>query len=134
MSYLFDIPCYEEKDGKLGSFEPDVIPDFHVNRLFYILDVPEGQTRADHACMNASIVFIAMAGKVQLSVEEDGNATEYCLSSNVQAVYTSPGSWIKAYQFSEGAVLMGISDKRYQDCEYINDYQLYRNLVKGNRK
>ena len=78
-SYQFELPCFEENGGKLGTFEPPSIPGFQVKRIFYIFDVPEGEERANHACMNSSILFLAITGSVRLSVETYGEEIEYLL-------------------------------------------------------
>ena len=129
-SYQFKLPCYGENDGKLGTFEPPSIPGFQVKRIFYIFDVPAGEGRANHACMNSSIVFLAMAGSVLLSVETDGEKAEYLLDKNTIAVFAPQSSWISAYNFSNDAVLVGLSDRRYADCQYINDYDRYKELIR----
>lgn len=120
-SYQFELPCFGDNDGKLGTFEPLSIPGFQGNRLFYIFEVPAGEKRANHACMNSALVFIAMAGTVTLSVESDGETEEYLLNKKSTAVFAPQTSWVKAYNFSSDAVLVGLSDRRYADCQYIND-------------
>lgn len=129
-SFQFDLPCFGENDGKLVTFEPPSIPEFQVNRIFYIFDVPAGEDRANHACMNSSIVFIAFTGSVSLSVETDGEKTEYLLDNKTIAVFAPQSSWIRAYNFSEDAVLVGLSDRGYADCRYINDYDRYHELLR----
>ena len=130
-SQQFELQCFGEKDGKLGTFEPLDIPGFEIKRIFYIFGVPEGEDRANHACMNSSIVFIAMAGTVKLSIEIEDEITEYELNHKLTAVFAPKASWIRAYDFSKDAVLMGLSDQIYADCQYINDYDRYRELWRG---
>lgn len=128
-SYQFELPCFGEKNGKLATFEPQSIPGFQASRIFYIFEVPAGEERANHACMNSVIVFIAMAGSVTLSVETDGEIVEYLLNNKTTAVYAPPASWVKAYDFSSDALLIGLSDRRYSDCQYITDYDRYMELM-----
>lgn len=128
-SYMFELPCFSSNDGMLGLFEPPNISGFQVNRVFYIFNVPECKVRANHACMNSCIVFIAMAGTTKISVETDGEVIEYTLNNKMTAVFAPRASWIKAYDFSKDAVLVGLSDQRYADCMYVNDYDKYRKMV-----
>lgn len=129
-SYQFDLPYLGENDGKLGTFDPSSIPGFQVSRFFYIFDVPEGMERANHACMNSSIIFIALAGVVSLSIDYGKEKMEYRLEKKTIAVFAPQSSWIRAYNFSKDAVLVGLSDRRYADCQYINDYDRYRELMR----
>ena len=129
-SYRFNLQSFSESDGKLGIFENSSISDFVIKRIFYIFDVPKGQKRANHACMNSAIIFIAISGSVQISVETKEGKTIYMLDNRETAVYVPHASWVCAYHFSEEAVLLGLSDKCYQDCEYIDDYELYYRIVR----
>ena len=80
--------------------------------------------------MNAAIVFIAIYGSVILLIETGGITKEYVLKDKTKAVFAPNASWIKAYNFSAGAVLMGILDRRYQECEYINNYDEYKKVTR----
>lgn len=128
-SFQFELPNFKEEDGKLGTFEPQMLSGFDVKRMIYIYDVPEGEDRANHACMNGSMLFIAIAGSVKLSIECCGDKLNYLLNDKIHAVYVPPASWIRVYDFSRDAVLLGLSDKRYKDCCYSNNYSEYRRLV-----
>ena len=126
MSEVIRIPCFGEDDGKLIAFEPNMISGFEINRLFYIFDVPSGAVRANHACMNSKIVMIAVNGSVSVSIETNGKTEEYQLTSNTNGLIVPEASWMRAYNFSEDAILMCLSDKQYRDCEYIDDYEEYQ--------
>ena len=128
-SYQIKLPYFGENDGKLGTFEPSLIPGFQVKRIIYIFDVPAGKSRANHACMNASLVFVALSGSVKLTIEVDGRVEEYILQDKSMAVFAPPASWIKTSEFSSDAVLVGLSDKAYKDCRYIDDYILYHEEI-----
>ena len=65
-SYQFELPCFGENDGKVGTFEPSSIAGFQINRIIYIYDVPAGEIRANHACMNASLVLWLLLGLQRL--------------------------------------------------------------------
>lgn len=129
MIKLVDIPCFGENDGKLCAFEPNMIPGFSVERIFYIYDAPENAIRANHACMNASILLCAINGSVTVSAECSGITEEYNLNKKNQGLFLPEKSWIKAYNFSDGAVLMCLSNKEYKDCEYIDNYEDYKRRV-----
>ena len=129
MSRLIEVPFFVETDGCLGYFEPKMIPGFEINRFFYICNVPKSMERANHACMNASVVFKKKKGSVTLSIEDEGHIQEYRLQSNKLALYVKPATWIKAYDFSSDALLVCLSDKCYDQCDYINDYSEYKRRV-----
>ena len=109
-------------DGTLTVLEPI---DFTIKRVFWIYNVPCLSVRANHACMNASTVFIATSGAVTVATETIDEKKCYYLDKNNIVLFVEPGTWIKAYDFSRDAVLMCFSDKKYEDCVYINNYDEY---------
>ena len=129
MNRIIDIPYYGEEDGVLCVFEPELIPGFSVERIFYIYDVPENSMRADHVCMNATILLVPINGSVTVSVEYKGVTQEYVLDKKNRGLLIEATSWVKTYDFSAEAVLMCLSNKKYKDCEYINDYEDYKRKV-----
>lgn len=125
-SYEFSLPIFGGKDGSLGTIENNTVPGFQIKRIFYIYDVPEGESRANHACMNADMIFISITGSVTLAIENNNVKKEYILDGPDKAIFAPADSWIIAENFSRGAVLLGLSDKQYIDCNYIEDYQKYK--------
>ena len=83
--------------------------------------------------MNSSMVFLTIVGEVSLSLETSEEEKEYLLKNNLIAVFAPQASWIKVYDFSKDAVLVGLSERIYVDCHYINDYGRYRELLREDR-
>lgn len=114
-----------ERDGCLTTLESATISDFTIERVFWIYNVPRQAIRADHACMNARIAFVAVNGSVTISTEDQGDKKSYILNNKSTALIVEPGIWVRAHDFSEGAVLMCFSDKKYEECVYINNHDEY---------
>ena len=129
-SFMFNLPSFEAWDGILIPFHCPEVPDFQINRLFYICGVPDGAVRANHACMNAAVILIAASGSVKVSVETENLTQEYSLDSNQLAVFIPEASWVRAYSFSENAVLLGLSDKKFTECDYLDEYSEYKTIVR----
>ena len=45
----------------------------------------------------------------------------YRMNEKTKTMFVLAESWIKAYAFSKEAVLMGLSDWRSLECDYVND-------------
>lgn len=58
---------------------------------------------------------------------------DYLLNDKSHALHVPPASWIRAYDFSWDALLLGLSDKQYNDCDYSNDYSEYKRII-GDKK
>ena len=125
MNYLKDIKSFHSYDGCLTAFEPSALENFKVERVFWIYNVPPQSVRAEHACMNAELVSVAVNGSLTISLENHKERVNFILNNKEMALIVEPGTWIKAYDFSEDGVLMCLSDKKYEDCIYIDNYDEY---------
>ena len=125
MSHLLDLESFIGEDGFLTTIESSIISGFSLERVFWIYSVPSGCSRADHACMNAFVVLVAVSGSVTIAAETFDESKIYTLENKEKALILEPGTWIKAYDFSEDAVLMCLSNKKYEECTYINNYDEY---------
>ena len=81
--------------------------------------------------MNARMILMVVSGSVRLSIETDSEVKEYYLNNRCTAIVVPEASWIKAFDFSSGAVLVGFSDKKYKDCEYIDNYNTFKELIRA---
>ena len=125
---MVDLKSFLDKDGRLTTLESSIKPNFTVERIFWIYNVPPLAVRANHACMNAKLVFIAVNGSLTISVESRNERKNYILNNKETALIVEPGMWIKAYDFSDDGVLMCLSDKKYEDCIYVDSYDEYMSM------
>ena len=118
---LMKLEKHKGTDGNLISLEmQDEIP-FLIKRIFYIYDVPKGVCRGNHASKNSDFIFIAIHGKLHVSIDNNYERKEFELNSKEYMLYISSNTWIEVKNFEEGAILLVLSNTKYSDCDYIED-------------
>lgn len=104
---------------------------FEIARIFYIYGVEKNVVRGKHANRNSAFLFINISGSSKVKVDY-GNTTEiYELNKPNIALFVPKMVWKDMYDFSSDSVLMVLSDKKYDETEYIRNYNDYLKEVMG---
>lgn len=119
---LLSFKQVDEPDGSLVFFESNQEIPFDIRRVFYMFSVPENQERANHACENSDYVLVAIQGSVEVITDDGRDIQKFVLTSRKQGLFIPRMTWMKTFNFSTDAVLMVISNVRYQDSKYIEIY------------
>jgi hypothetical protein len=110
--------------GNLGVLEFDTI-EFQPKRIYWISNVPVGNTRGNHAHKELNQLVWALSGSVVLDVYAGESVTSYELNSNSSAVQLRPGLWRVLRNFSPDANVLVLCDRRFEESDYIRDFTEY---------
>ena len=100
----------------------DTIP-FDVKRIYYLYDVPGGESRGAHAHRELSQLIIAASGSFRVTLDDGNVKRSFILNRPYQGLYVKPGIWRDLDDFSSGAVLLCLASEHYQADDYIRDYE-----------
>ena len=80
-----------------------------------------------------SVVYtlVCVKGFCSVVVDDGENREEYKLNSPEIAVLIPPMVWGIQYKYSSDAVLMVLASERYDESEYIRNYDEFIELVKS---
>lgn len=122
---LIDLPSFADARGALTFLESPKDLPFDVRRIYYLYDVPAGQTRGAHAHRALEQVFIAIAGSFTLRFDDGRRQRDYCLSSPRQGLYVPPMLWRDLRDFSPGAICLVLASAGYLESDYIRDHAAF---------
>lgn len=125
MYHLIRIKEHGDERGKLYALENQKEIPFNIKRIFYISGVKHGESRGNHANLNSQFVLICVAGTCKIEVDLGKKKEIVVLDRADKALYLEPNVWKRMYDFSEGAVLLVLSDTEYFADDYIYDYGEY---------
>lgn len=124
-----------EDDGKLIFIEEKKNIPFEIKRVFQIYGVPSTDiVRANHASINTFFVLQAVSGQVSVEFDDGKKKCLYKLNKIEEAVLVPPLIWMKTMFFSKNAILQVYASERYQNCQYIKDYEEFKERVYENEK
>ena len=99
----------------------DTVP-FNVKRVYYLYDVPGGESRGSHAHRELSQLIVAASGSFRVTLDDGHVKQSFVLNRPYQGLYVAPGIWRDLDDFSSGAVCMVLASDVYRAEDYIRDY------------
>ena len=119
---------HSERRGNLSVVQnEDTIP-FEVKRIYYLYDVPGGESRGAHAHKELSQLIVAASGSFRVTLDDGNVKRSFTLNRPYQGLFVKPGIWRDLDDFSSGAVCMVLASEVYQEEDYIRDYNDFQNF------
>lgn len=120
---------HSDRKGNLSVVENGVTLPFDVKRVYYLYDVPGGESRGAHAHKELSQLIVAVSGSFNVVLDDGKCKRTFFLNRPNMGLYVKPGMWRDLCDFSSGAVCMVLASHPYDENDYIRDYNdflLYR--------
>lgn len=114
---------HSDRKGNLTVVENGVTLPFDVKRVYYLYDVPGGESRGSHAHRELEQLIVAASGSFKVILDDGKSKRSFFLNRPYQGVYVKPGLWRDLEDFSSGAVCMVLASELYDAADYIRDYQ-----------
>ena len=113
---------HSDRKGNLSVVENGSTLPFDVKRVYYLYDVPGGESRGAHAHRNLEQLIVAASGSFTVTLDDGKNKRSFFLNRPYQGLYVKPGLWRDLGDFSSGAVTMVLASEVYDADDYIRDY------------
>ena len=113
---------HSPRKGNLSVVENGVTLPFDVRRVYYLYDVPGGESRGAHAHRELSQLIVAVSGSFKVTLDDGTNKRSFVLNRPYQGLYVTPGLWRELDDFSSGSVCLVLASEVYQEADYIRDY------------
>jgi len=111
----------------VGEFERSI--PFPVKRYFVVFDVPDSETRGQHAHRELHEFLICVRGSCAV-VSDDGRCRqEFLLDQPDIGIHLPPLVWRIHYKYSPDAVLVVFASHYYDSEDYIRNYAEFCELV-----
>lgn len=127
-AYLVDFKFIIDPRGDLVEIQHTRDLPFIPKRTFLISQVPNKNTRGEHAHKECHQLLIAVSGIVHVKVDDGFSSKEYILTSPKQGIYIPPMIWGAQYNYSKEAVLLVFASENYDPDDYIRKYEDYLKL------
>lgn len=114
---------HSDRRGNLTVVENGKTLPFDVKRVYYLYDVPGGESRGAHAHKELSQLIIAASGSFTVTLDDGRCKRSFFLNRPYQGLYVKPGMWRTLEDFSSGAVCMVLASDVYKTSDYIRTYE-----------
>jgi UDP-2-acetamido-3-amino-2,3-dideoxy-glucuronate N-acetyltransferase len=128
---IYKLPLIEDMRGSLSFAEVEQFLPFDPKRYFLVYDVKSNEVRGEHAHRRLQQFLVCVKGSCSVVVDDGENREEYKLNSPEMAILIPPMVWGIQYKYSADAVLMVLASEKYDESEYIRNYDEFIELVKS---
>lgn len=121
---------HSDRKGNLTVVENGKTLPFDIKRVYYIYDIPGGESRGAHAHRELEQLIVAASGSFKVTLDDGKSKRSFFLNHPYQGLYVKPGMWRDLSDFSSGAVAMVLASDYYKVEDYIRDYSEFLNYKK----
>lgn len=123
---LIDLRKIHDARGNLTPIEGGKDVPFDIKRIYYLYDVPGGESRGAHAHKELQQLIIAANGSFTVTLDDGKNRKSFNLKRSYYGLLVVPGIWRDLDDFSSGAVLLCLASEHYDEKDYIREYEEFK--------
>lgn len=125
---LIQLPRIHFRAGNITPVQNSEEVPFEVRRVFYLYDVPGGESRGAHAHKACHQFLIAASGSFEVLLDDGKVQRMVQLNRPYMGLHIPPGIWASEVNFSSGAICLVLASAPYDAEDYIRDYSEYLTL------
>ena len=123
---ILQLPKIHNRAGNITALENNIHLPFDVKRVYYLYDVPAGEERGGHAHRELQQIVVAASGAFDVLLNDGTNKKIVHLDRPFIGLHIVPGIWRELLNFSSGAVCLVLASNKYDEKDYIRDYENFR--------
>ncbi len=124
------LPRIKNRAGNITPVHNSLELPFNVKRVFYLYDIPGGESRGAHAHKKCHQFLIAASGSFEVLLDDGKTQRLIQLNRPYHGLHIPPMIWASEINFSSGSICLVMASEGYNENDYIRDYKNYVNLRK----
>ncbi|ACS81631.1 sugar 3,4-ketoisomerase [Maridesulfovibrio salexigens] len=129
---IIELPKILDNRGNLTFIENSRHIPFDIKRVYYLYDVPGGETRGGHAHKLLRQYIIAASGSFDVVLDDGKTKTKFSLNRSYYGLYIPTMTWRELENFSSGSVCLVLASEYYDPSDYYYSYDEFIKAVKEN--
>lgn len=130
MNKIIDLPKIFDPRGNLTVAEGDNHVPFDIKRVYWVYDVPGGEHRGGHAHKECKELLVAVSGSFTVTLDDGKEKHTYLLNHPYQGLFIDTNTWRTLDDFSSGAVCLVIASEKFEEEDYIREYDDFKEYLK----
>lgn len=126
---IIEVPRVNNRAGNISIVEGLKNMPFEPHRVFYLYDIPAGESRGAHAHRECHQFIIAASGSFEVALDDGQNKKTVSLNRPFYGLHIPPGIWANEFNFSSGSICMVLVSHKFNEADYIREYSDYQKYI-----
>ncbi len=122
---LVQLPKIHFRAGNITPVHSNKEIPFDIKRVFYLYDIPGGESRGAHAHFECHQFLIAASGSFEVLLDDGKVKRQVQLNQPYIGLHIPPMIWASEVNFSSGAICLVMASHGYNELDYIRDYNTF---------
>lgn len=119
------------EEGNLTVVQSEENIPFDLKRIFYLYDIPGGESRGAHAHKECHQFLVAASGAFEVVLDDGVNKRTVMLNRPFMGLHIPPGIWAAEQGFSSGSICLVLTSEEYKEDDYIRNYSDFLKYRRG---
>ena len=128
---ILHLPKIHSRQGNITPVENNINISFEVKRIYYLYDIPGGESRGAHGHKDLESLIIAVSGSFDVTIDDGFNKKTLQLNRPNLGLNLKPGMWRDISNFSSGAICLVLASAKFDENDYFRNYNDFLNFKEG---
>lgn len=119
-----------DRNGHITAINNNQEIPFAIKRIFYLYDIPGGESRGAHAHKECHQFLVAASGSFEVLLDDGFTKRQVLLNRPDLGLHIPPGIWASEINFSSGSICLVFASHEYNESDYLRDYDEFLNFIK----
>jgi dTDP-4-dehydrorhamnose 3,5-epimerase-like enzyme len=126
---IIHLPKIVDPRGNLTFIEEQNHIPFDIKRVYWIYDVPGGETRGGHAFKQQEELIISLSGSFDIILDNGTDKQKYSLNRSYYGLYVPAGMWRHIENFSTNSLAVVLASTEFDENDYIRDIDDFKEFL-----